>query len=297
MLESLAWWAWPLIMLAFTFLIGLISPMSGVGGGVLFVPLTTAFFPFSVDFVRGAGLMVALSSALASSPQLIRSGLASLKITAPTVTVSMVTSVLGGAAGLWITKQFADGQYYVTIALGVILLFVLVVMALSKRVEYPDVQVQGPFAAGLGLEGCWYEPTQGKLVHYKCTHLRWGVPAFALTGFIAGMFGMGSGWANVPILNLIMGAPIKVATSTSMLIIAVNTPAAAWVYLANGAILPMIVVPAVVGISLGARIGAKLALRAKPKMVRHMVMGILLVSGVLNIVKGLGGLGVIPKGL
>ena len=36
------------------------------------------------------------------------------------------------------------------------------------------------------------------------------LPAFAAIGFIAGMFGLGAGWANVPVLNLIMGAPIKV---------------------------------------------------------------------------------------
>ena len=68
-------------------------------------------------------------------------------------------------------------------------------------------------------------------------------------GFIAGMFGLGAGWANVPVLNLIMGAPIKVAVSTSMAIITVNDAAAAWIYMAKGAILPLIVVPSVVGIS------------------------------------------------
>jgi len=63
------------------------------------------------------------------------------------------------------------------------------------------------------------------------------------------MFGLGAGWANVPVLNLIMGAPIKVAVSTSMAIITVNDAAAAWIYMAKGAILPLIVVPSVVGIS------------------------------------------------
>lgn len=41
---GLPWWAWPLILFGFTFIIGLIAPMSGGGGGVLFVPLSTAFF-------------------------------------------------------------------------------------------------------------------------------------------------------------------------------------------------------------------------------------------------------------
>ena len=107
------------------------------------------------------------------------------------------------------------------------------------------------------------------------------------------MFGLGAGWANVPVLNLIMCAPIKVATSTSMLIIAVNDAAAAWVYLANGAILPIIVIPSVLGITIGARIGARVAAKAKPRLVRHLVLAIMLLAAVLDITKGLSGLGIL----
>ncbi len=62
---------WLVLLFIFTFVIGVIAPISGVGGGVLFVPLTTAFFPFNIDFVRGAGLAIALTSALSSSPRLL----------------------------------------------------------------------------------------------------------------------------------------------------------------------------------------------------------------------------------
>lgn len=295
MTSTLVWWAWPIIMLAFTFVIGLIAPISGVGGGVLFVPLATAFLPFNVDFVRGTGLVMALGGALSSSPHLVRSGLANLKMMAPIVMVSMITSILGGVAGLWITSGFPDGQHYVTIALGVLLFSVFSVLARSNRSEFPNVQEQGPLSCGLGLQGCWYEPSLEQVVEYKVTRLRYGLPAFAVVGFVAGMFGLGAGWASVPVLNLIMGAPIKIATSTSTLIIAVNGAAPAWVYLANGAVLPLIVIPSVVGMTLGARLGCRIAVKAKPRAVRYLVMGIMLVSAVLNIVKGLGGLGVIPK--
>jgi uncharacterized membrane protein YfcA len=90
-----------------------------------------------------------------------------------------------------------------------------------------------------------------------------------------------------------MGAPIKVATSTSMLIITVNDAAAAWVYLANGAVLPLIVIPSVIGISIGSRIGARIAVRARPKFVRYLVMGVMLLAAILDIQKGLSGLGMI----
>ncbi len=286
-----AWWFWPLVLFLFTLVIGIIAPISGVGGGVLFVPLTTAFFPFNVDFIRGAGLIMALTSSLSSAPQLTKKGLANLRIMAPIVIVSTITSIIGGVVGLWISNAFPEGKHYITIALGVVLFVIFVVMATSKRVEFPEVEKQDKLSEKLGISGAWYEPSLDKVVEYKITNLPIAIPAFAAVGFIAGMFGLGAGWANVPVLNLIMGAPIKVATSTSMLIITVNDAAAAWVYLAKGAVLPVIVVPSVVGITIGARIGAKLAVKAKPKFVRYLVMGIMLLSAVIDIWKGLAGLG------
>ena len=58
------WWIWPLILLVVTFLMGIVAVLGGVGGGVLFVPIISGFFPFYLDFVRGTGLLVALSGAL-----------------------------------------------------------------------------------------------------------------------------------------------------------------------------------------------------------------------------------------
>ena len=72
------WWIWPLILLLVTFLMGIVAVLGGVGGGVLFVPIISGFFPFHLDFVRGTGLLVALSGALAAGPGLLKSNLASL---------------------------------------------------------------------------------------------------------------------------------------------------------------------------------------------------------------------------
>ena len=287
------WWVWPLILFLFTFAIGIIAPMAGVGGGVLFVPLAAAFFPFSVDFVRGTGLIMALTSALSSAPQFIKKGLANMKIMAPVVVVSIITSVVGGIVGLWITSAFPAGKYYITIALGVVLFLIFIVMITSKRVEFPEVKSVDGLSQALGLTGAWYEPTLDKVVDYKITKLPLGMLCFAAVGFIAGMFGLGAGWANVPVLNLIMGAPIKVAVSTSMAIITVNDAAAAWIYMAKGAILPLIVVPSVVGISIGARIGALIAVKAKPKVIKYLVLAIMLFAALLDIFKGLHGLGIV----
>ena len=276
-------------------MVGLIAPVSGVGGGVLFVPIATAFFPFSMDFIRGTGLIMAMMSAFSSAPPLMRKGLASLKLMTPLLIVSTITSIIGGVAGLWITNAFPTGKYYLTIALGVVLFIIFVVMSKAKKLEYPEVKEIDSLSAALGIGGSWFEPTLNKVVEFKTTKLPIGLFAFGLVGFIAGMFGLGAGWANVPVLNMIMGAPIKVATSTSMSIIAVNDAAACWIYISNGALLPLILIPAILGVYIGAKIGAKLAAKAKPTFVRYLVMGILLMAGIIDIIKGLGGLEVIPK--
>lgn len=284
---------WIFILFLFTFAIGIVAPISGVGGGVLFVPLATAFFPFSVDFIRGAGLMIALTSALSSAPYLIRKGLANVKIMSPLVVVSIATSIIGGIVGLWITNVFPLGQYYITIALGVVLFFIFTVMITSKRVESPEVKKVDAFSKKLALTGAWYEPSVNKSVKYETTNLPLGMFCFGMVGFIAGMFGLGAGWANVPVLNLIMGAPIKVSVATSMAIITVNDAAASWVYMGKGAILPLICIPSVIGITIGARIGAKLSAKAKPLFVKYLVIGIIIFAAILNILKGLRGLGII----
>ncbi len=284
---------WIGILFVFTFVIGLIAPIGGVGGGVLFVPLATAFFPFSVDFIRGAGLIMALTSALSSSPHLIKKGLANVKILSPIVIVSIITSIIGSVVGLWITNVFPLGEAYFTLSLGVILLFIFIVMVTSKRVEYPVVGRIDAFSKKLGLKGEWYEPSLNTTVEYETTNLPFGMITFSAVGFIAGMFGLGAGWANVPVLNLIMGVPIKVSVATSMAIIAVNDAAASWVYIAKGATLPLICIPSVLGITIGARIGAKLAEKAKPLFIKYLVLGIMIFAAILDILKGLRGMGII----
>jgi len=213
----------------------------------------------------------------------------------PIVVVSTVTSILGGIVGLWVTNTFPTGKYYLTIVLGLVLFVIFIVMSKAKKLEFPEIGEIDGISKALDISGAWFEPSLNKVVTYRTTKMPLGMVAFACVGFIAGMFGLGAGWANVPVLNMVMGAPIKVATSTSMAIISVNDAAAAWIYLANGALIPLILLPSIVGITIGARIGAKLAEKAKPTFVRYLVMTVLLAAGIIDVIKGMGGLGWIPK--
>ena len=110
----------------------------------------------------------------------------------------------------------------------------------------------------------------------------------SLIGFLGGVFGLGAGFANVPVLNLAMAAPLKLAVGTSGLIISIVNSSAAWVYIHRGALLPALAVPAILGVMLGSRLGASLLARTPASVVRRVVIAVLLVAGARALGRGTG---------
>lgn len=276
------WWLWPIVLFLVTFLLGIVAVLGGVGGGVLFVPIVGSFFPFHLDFVRGAGLLLALTGALAAGPTLLRSGLASLRLAMPLALVGSITSIFGAMVGLALPTRLVQA------ALGATILLIAAVMWRSRRSERPEVRVPDAVGAALGMRGVFHDPATQADVDWRVHRAPAGLVLFAGIGFMAGVFGLGAGWANVPVLNLVMGAPLKVAVSTSGLALSVIDTSAAWVYVNRGALLPMLVVPSILGVMLGAGIGGRLLYRARAATVRGIVIVLLLAAGGRALAKGLG---------
>ena len=277
-----AWWAWPVILFVVTFLLGVVAVLAGVGGGVLFVPIIGGFFPFHLDFVRGAGLLLALSGALSAGPALLRGGMANLRLAMPFALVGSVTSILGALLGLALPTAV------VQTALGATILAIAVLMWRAKRSADPQVARADPLAAALGLGGVFHDPATGASSEWRIHHSAHGLLAFAGIGVLAGMFGLGAGWANVPVLNLLLGAPLKVSVATSGLMLSIIDTSAAWVYIHRGAVLPMLAVPSIVGVMLGARIGARLLRVARAERIRQIVIALLAAAGTRALLRGLG---------
>ena len=276
------WWAWPLALFVVCFLMGIVAVPAGIGGGTLFVPIVGGFFPFHLDFVRGAGLLVALASALAAAPMLMRSGLASLRLALPLALLASASSIGGAMLGLALPASA------VQVALGVIVLAIVVMMFVARKSEFPQVERPDALGTALAMHGVFVDAATGRRVDWKVHRTPTGLAVFLGIGVLAGMFGIGAGWANVPALNLLMGAPLKVSAGTSGLVLSLVDSSAAWVYLNRGAVLPMIAVPSVAGMMLGARIGARLLTVLNGAVIRRMVIGVLLFAGLRALLKGLG---------
>lgn len=276
------WWLWPIVLFAATFAMGIVAVLAGVGGGVLFVPIVSAFFPFHLDFVRAAGLLIALTSALSAAPTLLSNGLTNLRLAMPLALVGSVTSIVGALVGLALPTQA------VQVALGLAILAIALVMWRSGRAAHPDVARPDALGAALGMHGVYHDPALGHEVRWQVHRTPAGLVVFGAIGVLAGLFGLGAGWANVPALNLLMGAPLKLSVGTSGFILSVVDTSAAWVYLNRGAVLPIVVVPSLLGVMLGARLGARLLPRTPAYMVKRIVLAVLVLAGARALLKGFG---------
>ena len=277
------WWIWPFVLFLLTSFLGVLAVLAGIGGSVLFVPIVSGFLPFlHIDFIRGAGLMVALSGALSAGPNLIRDGLANLRLAIPISLIASFASIFGALIGLALPTDV------VQIALGVVIIGMSGLMVLSKASPGGSQGAADPIATMLGIQGTYYDPDTGEATRWAPRNMIVALVMFAGVGMMAGMFGLGAGWANVPVLNLVMGVPLKVAVATSYFLLAITDTSAAWIYMSKGALLPLIAIPSVLGIMLGARIGARILKHIRPAMIRRIVIAVLLFAGMRALMRGFG---------
>ena len=280
--SALPWWAWPAILFAVSLGLGVLAVLGGVGGAVLYTPIIGGFFPFGMDFVRGAGLLVALAGSLAAGPGLLKKGLADLRLAIPVALIASTAAVAGAIVGL------ALSDATVQTAMGLAILGIVVIMLLSKKSEYPEVNKPDTLGNVLRISGIYHEASSDRNIDWRIHRTLHGLVLFIGIGFMAGMFGVGAGWANVPVLNLVMGAPLKISVATSKFLLATTDTSAAWMYMNAGAVIPMIVVPSIIGIMIGSIVGVRILAVTKPAAVRYVVLAMLSFSGLRALLKGLG---------
>jgi hypothetical protein len=279
--SAVPWWIWPIALFAVTFLLGIVAVVAGVGGGVLFVPIVGSFFPFHLDFVRGAGLLLALAGTLAAGPTLLRSGFASLRLAMPLAFAGSIASVAGAVIGLALPTEI------VQTALGAMVLGVGVFLWRSKGAASAAVESDA-LGQLLRLKGEFHDPAENVHIDWHTHRTALGIASFAAIGFLGGVFGLGAGFANVPALNLLMAAPLKIAVGSSSLVISIINSSAVWVYINRGAVLPILAAPSILGVMLGARIGARLLHSASSATVRRTVVIVMFVAGGRALLRGLG---------
>ena len=269
--------------------IAIIAVLGGVGGGVIFTPVMLGFTSVDTLLVRSTGLVVAMFSGLVSSGPFMRKGLADIRIVLYCGIPIIVGAMAGAQAAIGLAESMGEtGDGVVRLALGLILVFIAVmfIMGGSKN-EYPEGKKIDALSAKLQLKSSYHEESLGKVVHYHATNAILGGFLFLLVGFTGGFFGLGGGWAVVPVLNLVMAVPLKVSAASSGVLLAMGNAAAIWPYIVKGALIAIIAAPWMIGQVIGGILGAHILAKIKAGFVRNLLIGLLILTSIKLIARGI----------
>ena len=270
-----------LVVFAGSLFAGFLGSLTGLGGGVVIVPLLTVALGVDVHYAIGASLVSVIATSSGSAAAYLKEGFTNMRVgiflevatTSGAIVGASVATILPGAA--------------IEVVFGVVLL-VSVYLTLSLR--EPAERVATVVAAtGLGrrlrLAGSYPTPT-GE-VDYAPRRVPLGFGIMASAGVLSGLLGIGSGAVKVLALDQAMRLPFKVSTTTSNFMIGVTAAASAGIYLRRGFISPGLAMPVMLGVLAGSLIGARLLIGARVRLLRLVFALAILALGIEMIVTGL----------
>jgi uncharacterized membrane protein YfcA len=247
-----------LILLAGAYLAGLLGSLTGLGGGVVVIPLLTLVFHVDIRYAIGAALLASIATSSGAASAYVKEGITNIRLGMFLEIATTIGAVIGAVVAVYTPTNT------IAILFGVILIFSA---AMTLRKKNTEALTEGSkLAALLKLNNNY--PLNGKLVEYKLTNVVGGFSMMTVAGVVSGLLGIGSGALKVLAMDTTMKIPFKVSTTTSNFMIGVTAAASAVVYLQRGYMDPGIAFPVILGVLAGAFTGSKLLTRINPKVLR-----------------------------
>lgn len=272
--------------------VAIVAVVAGVGGGVIFTPIMLGFTSIDTLIIRATGLVVAMFSGLISSGPFMRMGLAECKLVYYCSVPIIIGAIAGALSAVYLAEYLGEtGDAIVRLLLGLALVFIALLFVFGgSKTEYPECKHVDAFTKKLGMASSYWEEGLSRTVNYKLTRALPGGILFILVGFTGGFFGLGGGWAVVPVLNLVMMAPLKISAASSGVLLAIGNAAAIWPYIIYGALIPLFVAPWMLGQVIGGILGAYILVRIRAAVIRKVLIVIIFMTSIKLIVRGIEGL-------
>lgn len=270
------------LLFVVSLLAGFIGAMSGMGGGVVLIPALT-FFGTDIKHAIAISIVSVIATSSGSASAYVRDHITNLKVG---MFLEMFT-IVGALVGAAITLTAAQRPLF--IMFGLVLLGAWGALFLRRDATRQAEEHQDALTHWLELEGQYRDQAAQQTVHYRGRRAYVGGPLMFGAGLIAGLLGIGAGALKVLVIDLVMGLPSKVSTTTSNLIIGVTALAGTSVYLAAGFIDFGLAGPIILGIVSGALIGTRLLVRLTDRAVRRFFLIVLGVLGIEMLVRGIRG--------
>lgn len=261
---------------------GLIGSLTGLGGGVVVIPLLTLGFGVDMRYAIGAALVTSIATSSGAAAAYIKEGITNVRI-GMFLEIATTTGAVAGA----IVAMYLD-KVYIAIIFACVLIFSSV-RSISKKEENIDYSAPGDkLGVKLKLNGS-YPTKEGTVETYNVHNVVGGYSLMTLAGVLSGLLGIGSGALKVLAMDTAMRIPFKVSTTTSNFMVGVTAAASAVIYLQRGYIDPGLAMPIVVGVLVGAFFGSKILPKTNVRKLRilfSVVIFFLAISMVYNALTG-----------
>ncbi|KRT14192.1 permease [Pedobacter ginsenosidimutans] len=247
-----------LILILGAYLAGLVGSLTGLGGGVVVIPLLTLVFHVDIRYAIGAALLASIANSSGAASAYIKEGITNIRLGMFLEIATTVGAVIGALIAIYTPTNT------IAILFGTVLLFSA---AMTLRKKNQEALTEGSrLSAILKLNSSY--PTQTGTIEYKLKNVGAGFSIMTVAGVMSGLLGIGSGALKVLAMDTAMKIPFKVSTTTSNFMIGVTAAASAVVYLQRGYMDPGIAFPVVLGVLGGAFTGAKLLTKINPSTLR-----------------------------
>ena len=259
---------------------GLLGALTGLGGGVVIVPLLVVAFGVDIRHAIGASLVSIIATSSGAAAAYVEEGYSNVRV----ALLLEIATALGALSGAGVAAYLrAD---VIAIAFGLVLIYSaaqsLRPLTANVLTDRPD-----PIAVRLRLDSSYPTPDGKRQYHVR------NVPiAFVLmygAGILSGLLGIGSGAIKVLAMDRAMRLPFKVSTTTSNFMIGVTAAASAGVYLRRGYVDPGLAMPVMLGVLTGSMVGARLLHRAPPARLRQVFAVAIAGLGLEMLYRGLSG--------
>jgi uncharacterized protein len=261
-------------------LAGLLGSLTGLGGGVVLIPMLTVLFKVDIRYAVGASLIAVIATSSGAAAAYVKEGFSNIRIGM----FLEIATTFGALLGAFIATMVSTST--IATIFGVVLLYSAYLAAQPRRKLMGD-DIQDPLATRLKLNGSF--PTPEGERHY-CVHR---VPAgFSImfgAGALSGLLGIGSGAVKVLAMDQAMRIPFKVSTTTSNFMIGVTAAASAGVYLNRGYIDPGLAMPVMLGVLVGSMLGARILVKAETQWLRIVFAIVIGALAIEMLYKGLAG--------
>lgn len=247
-----------LILLAGAYLAGLLGSLTGLGGGVVVIPLLTLAFGVDIRYAIGAALLASIATSSGSASAYVKEGITNMRLGMFLEIATTIGAVLGALIAVYTPANT------IAILFGIVLIF-SAIMTLRKKNEQA-LTTGSKWAGILKLNNTY--PTDHGEVAYQLKNVGAGFSIMTLAGIISGLLGIGSGALKVLAMDTAMRIPFKVSTTTSNFMIGVTAAASAVVYLQRGYMDPGLAFPVMLGVLAGAFTGSKLLMRMNTRVLR-----------------------------